>query len=330
MGQAAESDADARRRRLEGCLLGTAVGDALGLPCEGLAPAVVARRFQPLDRFRLIGRTGFVSDDTEQSALVVEALCGPAADDDVVVRRFRRKLLAWFWRLPFGVGLATVRAALRLSLGLARSGVASAGNGAAMRSAVLGVAVADPERRTRLARRLAEVTHTDVRAVEAAVFVAAVAAGEAGALDAVASPELKAALLRADDVADANADVATAATAIGTTGFVLHSVPFAWFCLRRFGVSFDAVRQCIAGGGDTDTTAAIVGGWVGALRPEEIPAVLVDHLAGGPAGPAHLRALAAAVVAGAPPPRAWWLLGLLRNLALYPVVLAHGFRRLVP
>lgn len=324
-------DADARRRRLEGCLLGTAVGDALGLPCEGLAPGVVARRFQPLDRFRLVGRTGFVSDDTEQSALVAEALCGHGGgDDDVVVQRFRRKLVAWFWRLPFGVGLATVRAALRLSLGLARSGVASAGNGAAMRSAVLGVAIIDPERRTRLARRLAEVTHTDTRAVEAAVFVAAVAAGQAGALDAVASPDLKVALLRADDLADAHADVATAATAIGTTGFVLHSVPFAWFCLRRFGVSFDAVRQCIAGGGDTDTNAAIVGGWVGALRPEEIPPALVDHLAGGPAGPAHLRALAAAIVAGAPPPRAWWTLGLLRNLALYPVVLAHGFRRLLP
>jgi len=320
-----------RRHRLEGCLLGTAVGDALGLPCEGLAPAIVARRFQPLDRFRLIGRTGFVSDDTEQSALVLEALCGPGGDDDdVVVRRFRRGLRAWFWRLPFGVGLATVRAALRLTIGLRRSGVASAGNGAAMRSAVLGVAIADPDRRARLARRLAEVTHTDPRAVAAAVFVAAVAAGDAHAVDAVDVPALKAALLVADDLADAHADVDVAAATIGTSGFVLHSVPFAWFCLRRFGVSFEAVRQCIAGGGDADTNAAIVGGWVGALRPEETPAALVARLAGGPAGPAHLRALAAAVVAGAPAPRAWWILGLLRNLALYPVVLAHGFRRLLP
>jgi ADP-ribosylglycohydrolase len=323
-------DDDARRRRLEACLLGTAVGDALGLPCEGLPPAVVARRFQPFDRFRLIGRTGFVSDDTEQTALVVEALCGPTADDDVVVRRFRRALRAWFWRLPFGVGLATVRAALRLTLGLRKSGVASAGNGAAMRSGVLGVAVADAERRHRLARRLAEVTHTDPRAVEAAVFVAAVAAGDVHALDAVTAPDLKAALLRARDLADAGADVTAAAAALGTSGFVVHSVPFAWFCLCRFGPSFEAVRQCVAGGGDADTNAAIVGGWVGALRPEEIPNDLVAHLAGGPAGPAHLRALAAACVAGAPAPRAWWILGLLRNLALYPVVLAHGFRRLLP
>jgi ADP-ribosyl-[dinitrogen reductase] hydrolase len=322
---------DLRRRRLEGCLLGTAVGDALGLPCEGLAPAVVARRFQPLDRFRLLGRTGFVSDDTEQTALILEALCGPdGADDDVVVRRFRRGLLAWFWRLPFGVGLATVRAALRLTVGLRRSGVSSAGNGAAMRSAILGVAIDDPVRRSRLARRLAEVTHSDPRAVEAAVFVAAVAAGDAHALDAVAAPELKAALLRAEDLADESADVATAAAAIGTSGFVLHSVPFAWFCLRRFGVCFEAVRQCIAGGGDADTNAAIVGGWVGALRPEDIPVGLVAHLAGGPAGPAHLRALAAAFAAGAPAPRAWWMLGLLRNLALYPIVLGHGVRRLLP
>ena len=314
-----------RRRRLEGCLLGTAVGDALGLPCEGLSPAVVARRFQPLDRFRLVGRTGFVSDDTEQSTLVLEALCGPGGDDDdddddddVVVHRFRRGLRAWFWRLPFGVG------------GLRRSGVDSAGNGAAMRSAVLGVAIVDPARRARLVRRLAEVTHTDPRAVAAAVFVAAVAAGDAHAVDAVDVPALKAALLVAVELANAHAGIDVAAATLGTSGFVLHSVPFAWFCLRRFGVSFEAVRQCIAGGGDADTNAAIVGGWVGALQPEEVPAALVGHLTGGPDGPTHLRALAAAVVAGAPAPRAWWILGLLRNLALYPVVLAHGFRRLLP
>lgn len=324
-----DGDVEARRRRLEGCLLGTAVGDALGLPCEGLSPAVIARRFLPLDRFQLLGATGFVSDDTEQSTLMVEALCGNA-DDDRVVRAFRWGLLAWFWRLPFGVGLATVRAALRLTFGLARSGVDSAGNGAAMRSAVLGAALPDRARRAPLARRLAEVTHTDPRAVAAAVFVADVAAGDAHALSHVDNAELAAALARADDLADRHAPLLEAATVIGTSGFVLHSVPFAWFCLRRFGVGFEAIQKAIEGGGDTDTTAAIVGGWVGALRPGEVPLALVGRLAPGPAGPTHLRRLAAACVAGAPAPRAWWALALLRNLALYPVVLGHGFRRLLP
>jgi len=329
-----------RRRRIEGCLLGTAVADALGLPCEGLSSAVVVRRFLPLDRFRLVGRRGFVSDDTEQSALMAQSLCGHSADgdgdasmqdnDDAVVAAFRRALLGWFWRLPFGVGLATIRAALRLTVGLRRSGVASAGNGAAMRSMVVGAAVADGPRRRRLAEALARVTHTDPRAVGAAIFVADVAAGDEHALSRVDDVTLRTALLEASDLAEANADLATAARAIGTSGFVIHSVPFAWFCLNRWGVSFEAVRQAIQGGGDTDTNAAIVGGWVGALRPEEVPTDLVEQLAGGPFGPRHLRALARACASNTPPPHYAWPLALLRNLALYPVVLAHGFRRLLP
>jgi hypothetical protein len=37
-----------RRRRIEACLLGTAVGDALGLPCEGLSPLIIALALYPV------------------------------------------------------------------------------------------------------------------------------------------------------------------------------------------------------------------------------------------------------------------------------------------
>src|SRR4051794_27585830 len=119
--------------RLEGVLLGTAVGDALGLPLEGLSAKAIARRFAPVNRYRLVGRTGFVSDDTEQSALVAQALAAHPNDLAAVVKRFRWSLLGWFLRLPFGIGLATIRACARIALGLERTGVDSAGNGAAMR-----------------------------------------------------------------------------------------------------------------------------------------------------------------------------------------------------
>jgi ADP-ribosyl-[dinitrogen reductase] hydrolase len=331
-----------RRRRLEGCLLGTAVGDALGLPCEGLRGATVRRRFLPLNRYRLVGRTGYVSDDTEQSALVAQALCAtlresePANDDVVVeraVKRFRRSLLGWFLRLPFGVGFATVRACLKLLLGVRRSGVNSAGNGAAMRSMIVGAWLNDANDRplrVRVARALAEVTHTDPRAVAAAVFVADVAAHDARALSFVEEPELQASITRAVDLAERGVDVDEAAQVLGTSGFVLHSVPFSFFCLKRFGPHFSAVQKAIEAGGDADTHAAIVGGWVGALQPDEIPRDLVAALAGGPFGATHLRALAAALDEGRQAPSYLWPLALLRNLALYPVVVAHGLRRLLP
>ena len=50
----------------------------------------------------------------------------------------------------------------------------------------------------------------------------------------------------------------------------------------------------------------------------------------GPFGAAHLRALAQAMATGGEAPRYPWPVALLRNLALYPVILAHGFRRLLP
>jgi ADP-ribosylglycohydrolase len=65
---------DALHDRLAGTLLGTALGDALGLPAEGMSARAIARRFGRMDRFRLLGRTGFVSDDAELSALIAQSL----------------------------------------------------------------------------------------------------------------------------------------------------------------------------------------------------------------------------------------------------------------
>ena len=84
-------------------------------------------------------------------------------------------------------------------------------------------------------------------------------------------------------------------------------------------------------GGDTDSYGAILGAWLGAARGEAaLPAQLVADLHDGPFGPTHLRVLATAAATGQPPPRYSAAAALLRNLALYPVVLAHGLRRVVP
>ena len=153
--------------RLAGTLLGTALGDALGLPCEGMSARSIARRFGRVDRFRLLGKTGFVSDDTEQSALVAQSLARYPDDVDAFVRAFRRALFGWFCRLPWGIGLATLRSCVRMGLGVSPSGVVSAGNGAAMRAAIVGVFFHDlPEQRHEFGRALAQVTHRDERAIE--------------------------------------------------------------------------------------------------------------------------------------------------------------------
>ncbi len=162
---------------LAGTLLGTALGDALGLPSEGMSARAIARRFGRIDRFRLLGKTGFVSDDTEQAALVAQSLACHPDNADACVRAFRRSLLGWFCRLPWGIGRATIRSCARIARGIEPSGVNSAGNGAAMRAAIVGVFFHDrPQEREPFGRLLAQVTHRDVRAVEGALYVAELAA----------------------------------------------------------------------------------------------------------------------------------------------------------
>jgi ADP-ribosyl-[dinitrogen reductase] hydrolase len=337
--------------RIRGTLLGIALGDALGLATEGMSARAIARRFGRVERFHLVGRTGFVSDDTEQAALMAQSLARYPDDVERCVSAFRRSLFGWFCRMPWGVGRATIRACVRIGLGCARSGVMSAGNGAAMRAAIVGTFFDEqPTQRERFGRALAEVTHRDPRAVEGALYVAELAAAcarsplgtrpevcQEQARRCVTVAALGEAIDRARNLALQGASTQDAAISCGTSGFVLHSVPFATFGFLRYGHDpFLALTEVVNAGGDTDSNGAILGGWLGALHGEEaLPGELIELIHDGPFGPTHLRALAECLsrvgdggsssIPGYSPSRA-----LVRNLALYPVVLGHGFRRLLP
>ena len=303
-----------------------------------------------MDRFRLLGSTGFVSDDTEQSALVAQSLLRYPDDPTKCARDFRRALLGWFLRLPWGVGLATIKACLRILVGIPRSGVKSAGNGAAMRAAVIGVYFNDDSAaRVSFTRALSEVTHTHPLAVDGALFTANLAAHCAltgnrtdltdradlavRALSGIEEGSLCQAVHRAAALAREEVEVLAAARELGVSGYVLHSVPFAVFCFIRFGENpLDALTTAISAGGDTDSIGAILGAWLGALHGDSgLPQELLGHIHDGPFGPAHLRALGSALagyqrqIPGFSAPAA-----LARNLALFPVILAHGFRRMLP
>lgn len=337
--------------RLAGALLGIALGDALGLATEGLSARAIARRFGRVDRFHMLGRTGFVSDDTEQSALIAQSLAKHPDDVDRCVLAFRRSLLGWFTRLPWGIGRATLMACLRIGLGLRGSGVESAGNGAAMRAAIIGVMFRDrDDERLAFGRALAEVTHRDIRAIEGALYVAELAAAcarspfgakpescQAQARHVVTVQELGVAIDRARELARAGVSTHEAVGSCGNSGFVVHSVALATFVFLRHGQDpFEALLEAVGAGGDTDSNAAILGGWLGALHGEAaLPSHLIDRLHDGPFGPRHLRSLAGCLAglregSPAPVPRFSVTAAFARNLALFPVVLGHGFRRLLP
>ena len=116
----------------------------------------------------------------------------------------------------------------------------------------------------------------------------------------------------------------------------VHSVSFATFGLLRYGSDpLLALTEVINAGGDTDSNAAILGSWLGALHGEAaLPRGLIERIHDRPFGPTHLRALAGCLAhvrdgGSARVPSYSPALALARNLALYPVVIGHEFRRLL-
>jgi len=161
---------------LSGSLLGTAAGDAYGLPYEGLSPCRIGKCFVPR-RYALIPllHGGMVSDDTEHAVMAAQAWIDGAGDPEIFRRSLRGRLKWWFARLPAGIGLATLRSCLKMWLGLGRTGVYSAGNGPAMRASVLGVLCDDLDGLCRMVKISTELTHTDPKAYRGALAVALLA-----------------------------------------------------------------------------------------------------------------------------------------------------------
>ena len=116
----------------------------------------------------------------------------------------------------------------------------------------------------------------------------------------VRNPQLGSALDQAQDLARKGVSTHEAAKTCGTSGFVVHTVPFATFIFLRYGDDpLFALTEAVSAGGDTDSIGAIVGGWLGALHgARQMPGELLDRIHDGPFGPTHLRALGAALSPG--------------------------------
>ena len=344
-----------------GCLLGTAVGDALGLPYEGLSPGRAARLYPDATKHHLLFGKGMVSDDTEHASFVSQALIRSRGDVDKFRQQLARSLRWWLSSLPAGVGFATSRSIVRLWLGFSpkKSGVNSAGNGPAMRSAILGVAFGhDGTRLKAFVRASTEITHTDPKAYYAALGVAIAAINVVCADDdwqadylrslELLMPEAEASEFRglaakAMRSATSGESIAQFAASIGSksgiSGYCYHTVPAVLQVWFRYGDDFErGLPEIILAGGDTDTAGAIFGAIVGArLGREGVPDLWLQGIVDWPRTRGWLMRLGAAVAASldtdrpeVKSPPYFWPGVLPRNLLFLLVVLIHGFRRLLP
>lgn len=273
---------------VEGCLLGLALGDALGAPFEG---GVVERLV-----WRAIGRTRSRemrwTDDTQMSLDTAEALISSGrVDQDDLAARFAA---SYRWSRGYGPGTAKLLKRIARGVGWAEASRAvypdgSFGNGAAMRSPIIGLFFAGcPDDLVDAARKAALVTHAHPLGVEGAVLLAAASAG------LVLGDTAHAVLARTRDLCDEPSfttrldiakewlDLGSEVTSAEVRKRLGHGVAAAESCVTAVYVAMrfraapylEMHRFVVALGGDVDTIGAMAGAMWGAsngatLLPEE-------------------------------------------------------------
>lgn len=341
-----------------GCILGTAVGDALGLPYEGVSLRRAPRLLGAPTRYRFLFGRGMVSDDTEHTCLVSQALIASGDDADEFSRAFAKGLRWWFAGLPAGIGRATARSCIKLWFGFppTKSGVYSAGNGPAMRSAILGAVIDDPGRLARTVHACTTVTHTDPKAEAGAAAIAAATQISQGKEQVTVDRFLERFHVVVQDAAgeltgmveslcqsvrdgETTADYAQSiGCKTGVSGYTYQTVPVCLHAWLSYPDDYrTAVTEVILCGGDADTTAAIVGGIVGArVGREGIPEEWLRALAEWPRSVSWMERLGEQLQRRMEtgerdrPVRLNPIAVFARNLFFLAVVLVHGMRRLAP
>lgn len=351
-----------RRDRFRGLILGTAVGDSLGLPAEGISRRRGRKLFPGRWRHRFLFGRGMVSDDTDHTVFVAQSLLAHPDSPEQFAKRLAGCLQWWFLSLPAGIGWATLRSILLLWAGFPpdKSGVFSAGNGAAMRAAPVGAFFSsDMVARDAFVHACSRLTHSDPKAIIGAKAVADAAAWII-MKNPVRRPDVKEfsdTVTRAgkgqdtgwEGVAGLMAQAVVRDLSVyefadmlglsgGISGYVYHTVPmalYAWY--RHFGdfeATLSSVLDC---GGDTDTVGAIAGALAGSVTGESgIPKDWLEGIWEWPRSVNLLREMADRLeeksrnTAEHPPVKYFRPGILLRNLFFLCIVLAHGFRRLLP
>ncbi len=274
------------REPVIGCIVGGAIGDAMGGPYEGNAGPVT---IDVNDEWR-------ISDDTQLTLATCEAMC---EDGKLSPERVAARFVAWFRaRRLTGVGASTFKALRDLELGAhwALSGCRgekAAGNGAAMRIAPLAFCL-DPDRPEErgLLRDICRVTHhNDEAYVGALAIVESIRSVVFGSWTPGENLALQiSAKLPDTNVRDAlisigklppSTPILEVAARCGCSGYVAESVPFAVFASQRAATASlgEMLRQAIQAGGDTDTIASMAGQIAGArLGMSRIPAALIARL----------------------------------------------------
>jgi ADP-ribosylglycohydrolase len=263
-------------------LVGCAIGDALGNPFE-----MKLSNYKPLQDWDGLfkaggtfwqGEAGQYTDDTLMSiALSVSLLrCGEFNAEDVA-----SEYLYWYnTGNTRGIGNTTAEAIENLKEGATweESGVKrsnAAGNGSAMRVAPIGLMYRfDLVKLMESAIKDASITHNSlepkVGSATVGLGIALLANGISHPYDLInevipliSASVVKDKLILAQQALDEDVEPEVALQTIGTSGYAPETVGAAFYILAKTKDFKEAVVMAVKAGGDTDTTAAVVGALAG-------------------------------------------------------------------
>jgi ADP-ribosyl-[dinitrogen reductase] hydrolase len=268
-----------REARIHGCLLGGALGDAIGSHFEG--SPVVSDFALPSDLR--------VTDDTQLTLATCEAIVDSCS---VTPELIARQFVKWFReRRITGIGSSTLKALTELDAGghwalVGATGERAAGNGAAMRIAPLAFFL-DPDIDThrQTFRDVCRITHRNDEAYigALALFRTVHFCMQGGHLNAGVFTSLIESLPdsnvrdRLKACRDHAITVADYGKQFATTGYVTDSVPLAILAAVRATEFMTSTEELVRLGGDTDSIASMFGQIYGAAHGvESLPLPLLD------------------------------------------------------
>ena len=345
-----------RNDSIHGLMIGVAIGDAVGLSCEGLKRRTALKMFgRPKLAYRLLPGIGIYSDDTQLMLMSAQAILRSQSEWRPFSRSFLRRL-AWYpLSLPVGAGKATVVAAFKSWLRATGipTGCNSAGNGPATRAMFLTLVLHGTDHRiAKWVEDSTRLTHTDPLAVDGCLVLSRLAqiagATRIRSIDQLDALQLAIAASKEAEIRDKLTELipflrqSRSPSAVarhfgwdcGISGFIVPTTVMASYCFLRYPSDFDrAVRSAIRLGGDTDSVAAIVGGLVGAhIGYDNLPTDLVARIKVAPHDAAWIAEMAERLshwphgvddLHFAPALPSNPLMQLIRNLLMLLLVLTH-------
>ncbi|MGI8690604.1 MAG: ADP-ribosylglycohydrolase family protein [Thermomicrobiales bacterium] len=263
--------------QVAGCMLGLACGDALGATLEFLSRDEIRARYGQLRD--IVGggwlrlTPGEVTDDTQMATCIAESIIATGTvDGDDIARRF----VDWLHSNPKDIGTTTRRALMYLDRGLSwqeagertyrEAGGQGIGNAGVMRCAPVGLfRYNDLDRLIADTRLSSAITHADPLAQWASVAVNVslrellLNGQQPDFLERIAAVIEERAVAQAVRVVPL-----LAADEVRSTGYALHTMQTALWCLTHHPTFEEAVIAAVNFGDDADTSGAVTGALAGA------------------------------------------------------------------